>query len=359
MSPSEFAPILAQFGLEHVPLVPVDGGHINGTWRAGAWLLQRINPQVFPNGKLVIDNVAAVCDHLESAARRMGLDEPRLVLRVSRSLDGRPGVQGADGAWWRVLHYLENTRTFQRADSPEVAAEAGRAFGLFQRLLSDYSGPSLAETIPGFHDTFGRLGALQRAVEVKGARAGQVEAELRFVAGRAGYAGVIPPLIQSGELPRRVVHNDAKIANVLFDQSSSRALAVIDLDTVMPGTLLYDVGDLIRSMASPTDEDEPDISRISVSTPVVEALLRGYLDGCRDVLTETERRLLVFAGILLSYEQGVRFLTDYLDGDRYYQAARPRQNLDRARTQFALVAQLERRRAPLERRVEEIVRRKT
>lgn len=353
--------------------MPVEGGHINRSWKVvprsalreaavrereqlsspGAYLLQRLNPEVFPDGKLVLQNVASVCDYLLASARRFGLDHPeRRVLHVVRAPGGDAGILGNDGAWWRLLGYIGDAVAFQRAQSPGMAYEAGRAFGLFQRLLADYGGPALAETIPGFHDTRLRLERLRQAVsrDVTG-RATEVAPEVRFAMARAGHAEVLPPLSASGEVPVRVAHNDAKLGNVLFDRESREALAVVDLDTVMPGTLLSDVGDLIRSMASPTDEHERDLSRIAVSPELIEALVRGFLERCGGTLTGAERELLIFSGILLTYEQGVRFLTDHLEGDRYYRITRPDQNLDRARAQFRLVDLLEKERKQLEDRV--------
>jgi hypothetical protein len=376
----ELRAILARFGVgTPASITSLSGGHINQSWKVvpgsrfeveGApagnseprtwnFLLQRLNQRVFPDGARVMRNVAAVCDHLWRAAARLHLPEPeRRVLRLFRTPEGEPSVQGADGAWWRLLGFIENARAVEQAGSPAVAGEAGRAFGLFQRLLADYDGPVLVETIPGFHDTTRRIADLEAVArrDPRG-RAGEVVAELGFASRRREYAGVLPALIASGALPRRVVHNDAKIANVLLDSRTGEALAVVDLDTVMPGTLLSDAGDLIRSIASPTPEDERDLDRIGVSSRLVEPLVAGFLEGCGGVPTETERRLLVFAGILLTYEQGVRFLTDYLEGDVYYRVTRPGQNLDRARAQFRLVECLEAERAPLERRVAEIVRR--
>ncbi len=353
MNPSEFRLILARFGLDEVPLEVVEGGHINRSWRAGPFLLQRINPQVFPNGQLVVSNVAAVCQHLRQAAIGLGLsDLPRRIVQIRLTTDGAAGIQARDGAWWRVLHLIEGTRVFQRADTPQLAREAGSAFGLFQRLLADYQQPALAETIPGFHDTGKRLQALEVAIakDVAG-RATEIGDLITAIRQRKRYAEVLPPLLASGELPTRVVHNDAKIGNVLFDQSADQALAVIDLDTVMPGTLLSDTGDLIRSMASPTDEDEPDASKIAVSQPVVLSLIQGLLQGSGGIMSTAERELLIFSGILLAYEQGTRFLTDHLDGDRYYKIARPQQNLDRARAQLTLVLRLEAARPALEQAV--------
>jgi hypothetical protein len=380
--PEEAPLILARFGISRTAnITAVVGGHINRSWRvvpssedkaAGtatrnlepgtpSLLLQRVNPQVFPDGGVVMQNMAAVCDHLQRAARRLGLSQPeRRVLRLLRTLGGDVAVQGSDGAWWRLVEFIEDTQVIEQARSPAEAREAGLAFGLFQRLLADYAGSPLAETIPGFHDTALRIARLEAAAlrDDRGRRR-EVAAELGFALGRRGHADVLPPLVASGALPRRVVHNDAKIGNVLLDARTGEGLAVIDLDTVMPGTLLSDVGDLLRSIASATAEDEPDLARIEVSRPLVEALMSGFLEACGGALTEAERGLLVFSGILLAYEQGVRFLTDYLEGDVYYRTAHPGHNLDRARAQLRLVELLEGERGRLEKLVAEIVRRET
>lgn len=360
--PHDLAAVVARFGIpEPAGITPVPGGHINRSWKvvpgsaprgrvhattapgSRNLLLQRLNPEVFADGALVLRNMAEVCDHLTRAAARLALPDPeRRVLRLIRTPAGDPGVRGDDGAWWRLLRFIDGARVIEQAGSPVEAREAGRAFGLFQRLLADCTGPSLAETIPGFHDTARRVARLELAAahDAHG-RSRQVAAELKFGLDRRSYAEVLPPLIAAGALPTRVVHNDAKIGNVLFDARTARALAVIDLDTVMPGTLLYDVGDLIRSIASPAAEDEQDLGRIAVSRPMIQAALAGFQEECGEMLTDTERRLLPWSGTLLAYEQGVRFLTDYLEGDTYYRTSRPGQNLDRARAQFRLVELLE------------------
>jgi hypothetical protein len=348
--------VLARFGVETGRLAPLSGGHINRSWRVRqggepGFLLQRINPEVFRDGGAVVRNVTLVTDHLWRAATRTGIADPeRRVLRLARTPEGEPAVQGPDGAWWRLLHYIPHTRALVRVSQPGEAREVGRAFGRFQRLLADYGGPVLVETIPGFHDTSRRLESLEAAAARDAAgRARAVAAELAFARSRTEYAAILPPLLQSGEVRVRVVHNDAKCSNVLLDRNTGEGLAVVDLDTVMPGTLLYDVGDLIRSAASPTDEDERDRHRIAVVPELVEALLRGFLDECGDTAVDTERALFVLAGILIAWEQGIRFLTDYLEGDAYYRTSRPDQNLDRCRAQFRLVEGLEAERAGLER----------
>lgn len=344
--------ILAAYGLESAAVAPALSGHINLSWivSPGRFLLQRINPAVFPEGGLVLENVANVSDHLVRAARRQMLEQPeRRVLRVARTLDGRPGVRDPEGVCWRLLHFIEECESFEQAATPAQAEQAGRAFGLFQRLLADYDGPTLTDTIPGFHDTRRRIERLETAAyRDKAGRAAGVPNELRFVNRRLTYAGELPPLIARGAIPLRVVHNDAKVANVLFDRRTGEALAVVDLDTVMPGTLLSDVGDLLRSAGTGAAEDERQLEQVVVSRPNVESLLKGFLASAGEILTATERELLIFAGILLTFEQGVRFLTDYLEGDVYYRTSRPAHNLQRAQAQFRLVEGFEAERRPLE-----------
>ena len=237
--------------------------------------------------------------------------------------------------------YLGGVVTRERADTPATAREAARAFGAFVRLLADCPARTLHQTIPGFHDTEKRLTDLEAAArrDACGRAAGAL-ADIRAILEERAIADVLPPLVADGEIPLRVVHNDAKIANVLFDGRTGAAACVIDLDTVMPGVVLHDFGDMVRSMASPTDEDEPDTGRVEARPEFVEALAEGFLAEAGTELTATERRLLVFAGRLITLEQAARFLTDHLDGDRYYRTARTDHNLHRARSQIALYRSL-------------------
>jgi Ser/Thr protein kinase RdoA (MazF antagonist) len=349
------AAILAGFPLDPVSITPHVGGHINQSWRvetrAGPCLLQRINPAVFPDGAAVMHNMRLVTRHLAAAlAARQARDASRRALRLVPAKDGSAAIRAGDGAWWRLLHFIEGTVTLERVTQPEQAFQAGRAFAGFLALLSDLDGSELAETIPGFRDTAARVAQLDAAVAAdRIGRVAAVREDLAALDARRDYAGLFPPLIASGVLPRRVVHNDAKSGNVLRDAATGEALAVVDLDTVMPGTALSDVGDLIRSMASPTDEDERDLSRVAVQPALVEGLARGYLSAARDVLAPEERRLLITAGLVTTYEQAVRFYADHLDGDRYYRTSRAGQNLDRGRAQLALLLSLEANRNTLER----------
>jgi Ser/Thr protein kinase RdoA (MazF antagonist) len=335
-------------------VAPVPGGHINDSYRvdmryAGGvvrcYLLQRLNPDVFPRPELVMENVACVSRHL---ARR----SPRSPTLVSTP-DGREWITDEAGVVWRMFTYVERSMVRQRVTSPSDARAAGRAFGEFLRLLADCDQP-LHETIAGFHDTRARLARLEavaRTDRCRRASAATVEIDALFALRALG--DVLPPLIASGAIPIRPVHNDAKIANVLLDEGTGEPICVIDLDTVMPGCALYDFGDLVRSGASPTAEDEEDGSRIGVRLDLFEAVARGYREAAGGLLTRHERALLGFAGRLITLEQAVRFLTDHLEGDRYYRIARPGHNLIRCRAQLALLRSLTDQAEALERIITE------
>jgi hypothetical protein len=227
-------------------------------------------------------------------------------------------------------------------DGPDVAYEAARLFGLFQKVLIDFPEPRLVETIPHFHDTPRRFAALERAIaEDRCGRAAGCRAEIAFALARKDTTGVLLDLHRAGAIPERVTHNDTKINNVLMDRVTCRALCIIDLDTVMPGLSLYDFGDLVRSSVSPAAEDETDLSRVSVRMPIYDALARGYLSAARSFLTEAEKAHLTFSGNLITFECGIRFLADHLNGDTYFKIDREGHNLDRCRTQFRLVEEIE------------------
>jgi aminoglycoside phosphotransferase (APT) family kinase protein len=281
-----------------------------------------------------MENVTNVAEHVtaEGGGRwRM----PALV----RTEDGGWWTVDAFGATWRMYRFVEATVT-ETVATPAQAREAARAFGAFTALLADYDGPPLHETIRGFHDTPRRFAQLEDAArrDPRGRRAG-ARAELDALWAEGAVAEVLPALVARGELPVRIAHNDAKVANVLFG-AGGRALGVVDLDTVMPGLALYDAGDLLRSMASAAAEDERDLAQVTARPAFVEAVLGGYLEEAGAVLTERERDLLLFAGRVITLEQAVRFLADHLDGDRYYRITRAGQNLDRARAQLALYRSL-------------------
>ncbi len=323
------------------------GGHINRSYRVGVmgedqpqwYLLQRLNPDVFPNPVAVMENVSRVLSHL--ASRRRERDTGRFVLTLVPTNTGGAWIQDAGGACWRMFAYLTGTHVRERADSPGTVREAAHAFGEFISLLSDYDGAPLHETIAGFHDTEARFVRLEQAVTADTAgRVAAARAEIDAVLAQLPVARVIPALLASGEIPRRIVHNDAKLANVLLDDHTGQARCVVDLDTVMPGSALHDFGDMVRSMTSPTMEDEADLLAVGVRYELFEAVAGGFLEAAGHLLTPAEREHLVLAGRVITLEQAARFLTDYLDGDRYYGDAHGDQNLRRTRTQLRLFESL-------------------
>ena len=300
------------------------GRHVHGLLPAGASALDELFPGLLAE---MVANGAPTGDIAERA--RVFLNGHRLARgRVGREVvfASRPFIEA------HVTH---------RAGSPSQAYHAARAFGRFLTLLTDLGDPPLHETIPGFHDTRARFATLDQTVaaDVCG-RVAEARLEIDAAVAQKALADILPASVTRGEVPHRVVHNDAKISNVLLDPGSGEALGVVDLDTVMPGSALHDFGDLVRSSASPTDEDETDLARVAVRPEFFGALARGFLEEAGAILTRRERELLVFAGRLLALEQAIRFLTDYLDGDRYYRTSRPRQNLDRCRTQLRLFESL-------------------
>ena len=335
-------------------LEPLPGGHINDSYRVDAgsesYLLQRLNPHVFHDAGAVMDNVSRVTGHVTARLRAAGVaDWRRRTLSLVPARSGAEWVRDDSGAAWRMFGFITGTLVRERAESAADALAAGRSFGEFLRLLADYHGAPLTETIPGFHDTAARFERLEQAVRKDALRrVAGAGTEIALAQDQRQLADVLPPLLRSGAVPIRIAHNDAKPANVLLDERDGEPLCVVDLDTVMPGSALYDFGDLVRSVTSPTLEDEADLSRVGVQVPLFEALARGYLETAGAVLTPAERDRLVFAGRLITLEQAVRFLTDHLEGDRYYRIARPGHNLVRARTQLRLYESLTKREAELQ-----------
>jgi Ser/Thr protein kinase RdoA (MazF antagonist) len=300
-------------------------------------VLQCLNTRVFRDPALVMQNCHVVTAHLghERAAGRYGYS----VLELVPTVAGAPAAVLADQSWWRMYDHVPDTRTHEIADSPALALEAGRGFGTFASALSGLDRDSVGEVIPHFHDPVRRFEAFRAALTAdrvgRAAQASSVcDAALAFADVLAHWRTLL-----DARLPWRITHNDCKLNNLLFD-ADGRAICVIDLDTVMPGTLLFDFGDMGRTMLSPVPEDSGDLACIDVRREHFAALARGYVEGCGDLLTSIERDNLVFAVRLVTGIMGLRFLADYLDGDRYYRVAHPAHNLDRARNQFTLYAAL-------------------
>lgn len=318
-------------------------GHINDTYLVTMprYILQRINTSIFRNPEELMENIENVTAFLREKLKRDGGDFERGTLTVVPTVDGRRYYKVDDGNVFRVYRFVEGTKTIESSKTPEDLYEAGVGFGHFQKLLADFPVEKLHETIKDFHHTPKRIEALRQAIrEDKAGRAGSVRAEIDFALENASWAGSVVQGMEEGRIPVRVTHNDTKINNILFDQDTGKALCVIDLDTVMPGSMLYDFGDALRIGGSTAAEDEVELEKVQFDERAFEAFARGYLSEMGEALTEEELALLPLSVKLMTYECGIRFLTDYLNGDTYFKIHREHHNLDRARNQFRLVADI-------------------
>ena len=332
---------------------PIVEGHINdtfiveyGTAEGGTLrcLLQRINTNVFKKPVELMENIAGVTAFLQNKIKENGGDPDRETLTVYPTKTGRKFFVDEDGSCWRLYNYVEDTYTVNEISGTADFKAAGEAFGGFQNLLADYPIDTLFETIPHFHDTPSRFADFEKAVAANvSGRAHNAQPEIEFCRARKADCSVVTDLIARGEIPIRVTHNDTKLNNVLFDNATRKALCVVDLDTVMPGSALYDFGDSIRFGANTAEEDERDLSKVSLSLSLYEQYTRGYLSTAGKSLTELEIKYLPFSAKLMTYECGMRFLTDYLNGDTYFHTDYDDHNLVRCRTQFKLVEDIEKK----------------
>jgi len=335
---------------DFVGAAPYGSGHINDTFKvtfnmAGApvhYLLQRINHNIFKDPRAVMDNIVRVTNHVRTRLTVAAMqDVTRHSLCVVFTRDSQPCYQDGDGNWWRMYLFVEGARTFDTIESERQAFEAARAYARFQNLLADLPAPRLHETIPNFHNTPIRLKALHAAIAADICnRAIATSAEIAFVEQRASQCGHLLERHARGEIPERITHNDTKLNNVMLDDTTGEGVCVIDLDTVMPGLALYDFGDMVRSATAAAPEDERDLSKVRMRIEMFEHIARGYLFEAR-FLNAAEREELVFSGRLITLMIGLRFLTDYLQGDIYFKTKRPGQNLDRCRVQFKMVESME------------------
>lgn len=322
-------------------------GHINTTYRivtAGPnrehrYILQRINSEIFTDVPALMENIARVCSHV---ARSKSNPEEDRQLRLVETREAKAYHEHEDGTFWRVYAFIEGAETHDLIRDPAQAYEAALAFGRFQALLTDLPPPRLHDTIPNFHNTRRRYDAFAEAVEIDACnRAIHAREEIEFARAREPLVDVLVGLQSQGSLPERITHNDTKINNVMLDSETGKAVCVIDFDTIMPGLSLYDFGDMARSATNSAPEDEPDASKVHVQLPVFEALVKGYLEYAHRFLNEVEIAHLVASARLITFEIGLRFLADYLQGDTYFKTERPAHNLDRCRSQFALVRSME------------------
>lgn len=336
---------------EFVSASPHGSGHINDTYAAVyrqdgkqvRYVHQRINHGIFKDPGGLMENVRRVLAHIRDKLEQAGeSDVDRKVLTLIPARDGSCRYVDPEGNYWRTYLFIEQAQTYDAIVSADQAREAARAFGRFQQQLADLPPPRLTETIPDFHDTRRRFDNLVRAVEADAAnRADAVRAEIDFALARESMVDVLLDLQKSGDIPERITHNDTKLNNVMIDDETGEGLCVIDLDTVMPGLALYDFGDMVRTATSPAEEDERDLSKVFMQQPMFEALVGGYVEAAGSFLNAAELDHLAFSGRLITFEIGLRFLTDHLAGDVYFKVHRPDHNLDRCRTQFKLVADME------------------
>jgi Ser/Thr protein kinase RdoA (MazF antagonist) len=326
-------------------------GHINETYSATydqggtrvRYIHQKINKSVFKDPALVMHNVERVTSHLRrKLAGHQTKDVTRRCLTIVPTRDGQSYYSDSVGECWRTFVFIEGVQTFEAVQSPRQAFEAGKAFGLFQHLLVDLPGGRLADTIPHFHHTRKRFQALQQAVANDHVnRAVSAKAEIDFALRHEAMVDVLLNALAGKKIPERITHNDTKFNNVMLDTATGEAMCVVDLDTVMPGCVLYDFGDMVRTTTSPTLEDELDLSKVRLQMAMFKKLAEGYLSTAAAFLTKAEREHIAFAGKLITFTIGLRFLTDHLAGDTYFRIHRPGHNLDRCRTQFKLVESIE------------------
>lgn len=346
--------IVSQFQFEgdFISVQPHGAGHINDTYKAWfqkngsehRYILQRINNKVFKNIEGLMQNMQIVTAHLREKITSSGGNPYRETLILIPTIDGKFFIKTEDNQYWRAFVFIERARTFEIVENLKHVYNAARAFGKFQKQLNDFPFELLIETIPDFHHTGKRFASFLEVVEADPQnRVVGSKPEIEFVLQRKNEVTVLIDLLKQGNLPARVTHNDTKFNNVMIDDETGEGICVIDLDTVMPGLSLYDFGDSIRSMANPAAEDERDLEKVVFNLEVFDCFGRGFLEITRDSLSSMEIELLPFSAKLMTFECGMRFLTDYLQGDTYYKIHRPDQNLDRCRTQFKLVKDMEER----------------
>ncbi len=353
LTKENFEAVMANFRVDGLPLCfsPLGQGHIHDTYLAEIkvkeeikkYTLQRINTLVFREPELMMANWEKVTRHI--GQKMVELEGEKALTKSLKPVLSRSGhsyYRTPQGEYWRVYHYVDGCHTIETATTPEQAFEAGRAFGLFQKLIADLSPGEMYETIPFFHHTPHRFERFLQVIEkASPERKAKASEAISFALQRQSLVSLVTDGLSSGRLPVRVTHNDTKINNVLFDDETGRGVCVIDLDTTMPGSPLYDFGDLVRTGTCSAAEDETDLSLVAMDINLFEALAEGYLSETADLLAEAERQLLVMAGPLITFTIGLRFLTDYLEGDIYFKTKYPDHNLDRARTQFRLLRSME------------------
>jgi serine/threonine protein kinase len=341
------------FSGEFVECNSYSNGHINDTFlvkfqqKSGEvkkYILQRINHNVFKNPEKLMENISGVTSFLKHKIKENGGDIYRETITIIKTKDGNNLFRDSIGSYWRGYKFIEKANSFDKVEKPEIFYESAIAFGHFQNLLSNYDVSKLHETIPDFHNTPVRFETFKSAVgEDKFQRAKKVEKEIEFIMEREKETHILMDMLKGGIIPLRVTHNDTKLNNIMIDNKSGRGICIIDLDTIMPGISVNDFGDSIRFGASTGEEDERDLSKVNLDMNLFEIYTKGFLKGCNGSLTENEIDMLPMGAKMMTLECGIRFITDYLNGDNYFKVHRSEHNLDRARTQFKLVSDMEKK----------------
>lgn len=334
-------------------------GHINDTFLlvcGRRYILQRINTEVFRDPVSLMRNIEGVTGFLRRKIIEKHGDPERETMNLVRTRDGKSWHVDAEGSYWRVYQFIENSVCYETVKNEEDFYQSGKAFGHFQNLLADYPAKELAETIPHFHDTPKRFRDFKKAVEADPlGRAAAAAPEIAFYLEREKDCSAADIMLKNGELPLRVTHNDTKLNNIMIDSRTGQAICIIDLDTVMPGLSVFDFGDSIRFGANTALEDETDLRKVSLSLPLYETYTRGFLTGCAGSLTGSEISMLPQGARLMTLECGMRFLADYLTGDHYFHVSREHHNLDRSRTQICLIADMEHKWGQLQQITEQVL----
>lgn len=326
-------------------LRPYGDGHINNTYLTTSrqFILQKINTNIFTNPHELMENISKVTEHLRKKILSEGGDPDRETLTIVPTVSGDKYYRDENGDCYRVYKFITDSVSHS-IGTPEILYNAAKAFGKFQNMLNDFPAGELYETIPNFHNTRERFSQLLTAIkENRSGRLHLAEEEVNYALSQEYMVDEITNAIKDGSVPLRVTHNDTKTNNILFDKDSGKGLCVIDLDTVMPGSLLYDFGDALRFGGATAAEDEKDLSLMWFDMAAFRAFTKGYLEEMLPVMTKKELELLPLSVRMLTYECGIRFLADYLNGDTYFKTSRKEHNLDRARTQFKLCQDMEKK----------------
>ena len=344
---------------------PYGNGHINDTFcvvyeingQKVRYIRQRINKNIFKNIPALMDNIGRVTHHQQQKFQEAGKKNiDSRVLKLVPSKCGKNFIIDSDGQYWRTYVFLEGLITLETVEKPSHAFEAARAFGEFQCQLADMGGSRLHETIVNFHHTRSRFDTLVKAIEKdEFNRAKNVQKEINFAMQREKMVDILLDLQAAGELPERVAHNDTKLNNVMINAETGKGMCVIDLDTVMPGLSLYDFGDMVRTATNKAEEDECDLSKVEMDIKMFQALVEGFMSTAGEILVQKEIEMLPFSGRLITFEIGLRFLTDYLQRDTYFKVHRNGQNIDRCRKQFKMVESMEQQESQMMKLVEKFL----